>query len=184
MAEKIGAGGELQEYDIEDGEYEETDGVKEKDKSKVEAYDSRNRLKNLKPYVSPKVDIIKIKIYEDKDSILPNLHKEALEKIGLKENKKVLLKQSIVKRNLKEHSDISINDMESIVANTLYSFDDIIPGRNQTNNYFSFIKVMRLSKKDGKPVYGVCLLDVSVNNKYFEIVHCHWVKEKNIKSLK
>ena len=35
-----------------------------------------------------------------------------------------------------------------------------------------------------KPVYGVVLLDVNINKDNFEIVHCHWVKEKNLKTLK
>ncbi len=45
-------------------------------------------------------------------------------------------------------------------------------------NYFSFSEIVRISKKDGSDVYGICLLDVEPSNEYFEIVHCHLVKEK------
>lgn len=154
-------------------------------------YDSKNDLENLKNKVSSKNKketykdkIPSVKIELNKDSILPELSQSALKKMDIKENKKVILKSSIIQRNLERHPDISLKTMGEIVQNALYDYDEILPGKNKEEKYFSFIKVMRVSSKDGKPVYGVVLLDVNVNNEKFEIVHCHWVKEKNIKSLK
>ena len=91
---------------------------------------------------------------------------------------------AIILRNLKEHPDVSIGDFEEIIYNTLYLYDDIIKGKNKDKNYYSFIKVIKFSKRNGKPIYGACLLDVEPNNEYFEIVHCQFVKEKNLNSLK
>ena len=175
MAEKIGAGGEPQEYDKKDGKYLSKD---------VQSMSSSELSESLKIDLSKEDKVNNVKIEQDKDNILPELSKDALQEMGVKENKKVLLKSSIIKRNLERHPDISIEMMDNIIQNTLYDYDEILPGKNKEEKYFSFIKIMRVSSKNGKPVYGAVLLDVNINNDYFEIVHCHWVKEKNIKSLK
>ena len=104
--------------------------------------------------------------------------------MGIKENKKVLLKPDIILRNLKEHPDVSIKDFEEIISNTLYFHSKIVKGKNKDKNYYIFIKPIKISKKNNRYVYGTCLLDVEPNNEYFEIVHCHFVKEKNLNSLK
>ncbi len=173
--EKLGAHGEMRKYDTKDGQYRPEDY----NSMSTEALSDK-----LKIDLSKKEQVDSIKIKSGKDNVLPKLNQEALKEMGLTENKQVLLKCSVIERNLSKHPDISIETMGDIVQNALYNYDEIIPGKNTEEKYFSFIKVMRVSVKNGKPVYGVVLLDVNVNNDNFEIVHCHWVKERNIQSLK
>lgn len=125
----------------------------------------------------------KIHIDFNQDNILPELNKDDLEKIGSKTNKKVLLKKSSIERNNKEHNDILPEDTDRIIGETLYDADDVIPGKNASGNYHSFVKLMDRVDKKGNRMFGVVLLDVNETNEYFEIVHWHWVRKKSIKSI-
>ena len=174
MPEKLGAHGKMREYDKQDGQY------LPKDIKDMSAKELSNEIKvDLSKKQTPK-----IKVEKGKDNIYPELTQEALEEMGITENKKVLLKKEIIERNLAIHKDISINEMENIIEKALYNYDQILPGRNEEQKYFSFVKFIRQSRKKGTPIHGVVLLDVNINNENFEIVHCHLVREKNIKTLK
>lgn len=173
--EKLGAHGKMRKYDTEDGEYLPKN---------INSMSTNELSEKLKIDLSKKDKADSVKIERGKDNILPKLSQEALKEMGLIKNKEVLLKSTIIERNLERHPDISIDTIGNIVEKALYDYDAIFPGKNKNEKYFSFIKVMRVSLKSGKPIYGVVLLDVNINNDNFEIVHCHWVKEKNIKSLK
>ena len=172
---KLGEHGKLRTFDKNSGKYlpENTNKMSSKELSEL-----------LKIDLSNKNDENSIKIQQGKDNILPELNANALTKMGIKENKKVLLKSSIIERNIVKHPDITVDTIGKIIQNALYNYDEIIPGKNKNQKYFSFIKIMRVSSKNGQPIYGAVLLDVNVNNDNFEIVHCHWVKEKNLQSLK
>lgn len=173
MAEKLGAHGKMREYDEQDGTYL-PDGI--------EKMSAKELSDEIKVDVSKK-QLPKIKVEKGKDNIYPELTQDALDEMGITENKKVLLKKEIIERNLETHKDISISEMENMIEKALYDFDKIIPGKNEEQDYFSFIKIVRQSRKNGKPIYGVVLLDVNIKNENFEIVHCHVVREKNLKSL-
>lgn len=174
MPEKLGAHGQMREYDNEDGQYLPKG---------IENMSAKQLSNEIKVDISKK-QLPKIKVEKGKDNIYPELSQEALDEMGITENKKVLLKKEIIERNLEIHKDISISEMENMIEKALYDFDKIIPGKNKDQKYFSFVKIVRQSRKNGKPIYGVVLLDVNINNENFEIVHCHVVKEKNLKSLK
>ena len=59
--------------------------------------------------------------------ILPELNEEDLEELGVK-SKPVLLKKSIIDRNLSQHPEVSKDDYEMLTATALYNADAIIPG--------------------------------------------------------
>lgn len=134
--------------------------------------------------MTPEEKIASVHIETGKDNILPELNEEDLSKIGINKNKPVLVKASIIERNAIEHSDVKSEDVNRLISEPLYSPDYIEKGRNPNAAYFSLAKKMRLSKKDGKPVYGVVLLDVDAGKENFEVVHWHWVKQQKLKSIK
>lgn len=128
--------------------------------------------------LTPEEKIASVHIDFSKDNILPELNEDSLKEMGLKKNKPVLLKKSIIERNAQRHPDVKPEDAERLIGETLYSPDDIFPGRSDTGKYFSFVRFMEFSKK-GKSLYGVVLLDVNVESENFEIVHWHWTRNKN-----
>lgn len=174
MPEKLGAHGQMREYDKKDGQYLP---------DSIQSMSAKELSNEIKINISKK-QLPKIKVVKGKDNVYPELSQEALKEMGITENKKVLLKKEIIERNLSIHKDISISEMENIIEKALYDFDEILPGRNEEQKYFSFVKFIRQSRKKGTPIHGVVLLDVNINNDNFEIVHCHLVREKNYKTLK
>lgn len=99
-------------------------------------------------------------------------------------NKPVLLKKNIIDRNQIKHYDLSQEDGVAIIGKALYSPAEIFRG-NRSKSYYTFVKPMRLSPKDGKTVdNGLVLLDVSETKDNFEIVHWHWIREKDLEKLK
>ena len=119
----------------------------------------------------------------NKDNVLPELNSKDLIKLGVKKNKKVLLKKQIIDINENKHTDVEKSDIPWLIGETLYNSDDIIKGKNKTNNYYSFIKLMEKKDKKGNKMFGVVLLDINETNDYFEIVHWHWVRQRSKKSI-
>ena len=132
--------------------------------------------------LTPAEKIASVHIDFDRDNILPELNEEDLIKIGSKVNKPVLLKKKIIDRNAIHHKD-AMNDTNKIIGETLYQPSGIFPGKS-SKDYYTFIKPMRISKRNGLDEYGVVLIDVDNKNDNFEIVHWHWVNQDRIKSLK
>ena len=132
--------------------------------------------------MTPAEKIASVHIDFDRDNILPELNDEDLEKIGLKENKSVLLKKSIIDRNIQRHND-AMPDTERIITQALYSPSEIFHGKNE-KPYYTFVKPLKISKRNGKDEYGIVLLDVGEEKENFEIVHWHWVNEENLNSIK
>lgn len=127
--------------------------------------------------------IASVKIDPSRDNILPELNEAALETMGLTENKKVLVKKFSLERNAREHGDVKPEDYDFIIGNALYDPDKIVKGKNERGTYFTFVKKLRVSKKDGTPVHGVVLLDVDKTKDNFEVIHWHWVREKQLRSI-
>lgn len=125
--------------------------------------------------VNTEEKIRKVKIDFSKDNILPELNEEDLEELGVK-SKPVLLKKSIIDRNLSQHPEVSKDDYEMLTATALYNADAIIPG-NAEKPYYNFIA--RVSDKKS----SVVLLEVADNKDNFEIVHLHWAKDKQRRTL-
>lgn len=125
--------------------------------------------------VNTEEKIRKVKIDFSKDNILPELNEEDVEELGVK-SKPVLLKKSIIDRNLSQHPEVSKDDYEMLIATALYNADAIIPG-NAEKPYYNFIA--RVSDKKS----SVVLLEVADNKDNFEIVHLHWAKDKQRRTL-
>lgn len=135
--------------------------------------------------MTPAEKIASVHIDFDKDNILPELNDEDLQKIGSNVNKPVLLKKNIIDRNAIKHNDLTPEDSQKIIAQSLYSDKkEIIPSKYKDKpNYFSFATIVRYSNKDGQAVYGVTLLDVDSKKEAFEIVHWHYVPYDKLSSI-
>lgn len=116
-----------------------------------------------------------VKIDFTQDNVLPELNAEDLDELGV-ESKPVLLKKTVIERNLQQHPDVEREDYRSMLASALYAPDAIIPG-NADKPYYNFIARTSSEKN------SVVLLEVANNKDNFEIVHLHWAKNKQRKSL-
>ena len=133
--------------------------------------------------MTPAEKIASVHIDFDKDNILPELEEDTLKAMGVKKSKQVLLKKSIIERNAERHPDVKPEDAERLIGETLYSPQYLFKG-NDDKPYYSFAKVMGISDKKGKTTYGLVLLDVDESKENFEIVHWHWVRERNFRAKK
>lgn len=171
--EKLGAHGEMRDYDTKDGQYLPED---------IKSMSSNELSEALKIDLSQKDKVNSVKIEQGKDNVLPKLSQEALRKMGTQQNKNVLVKKNIIERNSIRHKDV-IFDTNKILGEVLYSWVDIFKG-NKDKDYYTFYKPMRLSKKDGSQVFGLVLLDIDNKKEYFEVVHWHWIGEKDLEEMK
>ena len=137
----------------------------------------------FKKKMSPLEKIASINIDFDKDNILPELENSTLGKIGTKENRKVLLKKSIIARNEEQHSDVRREDYNTLIGKALYSTQEVRKGKNDKGTYYSLLSFVRYSKKKGDPIYATVSIDIVPKGEYFEIVHFHWVRKKNLPSI-
>lgn len=152
-----------------DGKFKDKQDLFKEAEETVEEEQTKNKIK-------------KVNIEIDKDNILPELNKKELETMGISESKPVLVKKSSIIRNLTEHGDVKPEDFNFIIGNTLYCPDKIIKGKNPNRDYYSFVKKLSISRH-GNVLNGVVLLDVDKEKDHFEVVHWHWVKDKNLKSI-
>jgi len=109
----------------------------------------------------------------DSDNILPELNREDLEKIGA-ESKPVLLKKSIIEKNKKHHPDVSQEEYEKIIGTALYNPEKVLRA-NIEKPYYNFIIRVREDKS------SIVLLDMSDKNNNFEIINCHYIKERQLR---
>lgn len=116
----------------------------------------------------------KIHIDFDKDNILPKLDDMTVKKLGAKESKEVLLKSSVIKRNLGKHFDVSDETMQNIIVETLYNPIDIFPANPDNPNYYHLASFVEVEDKDGLKM-GLVLLDIDISKDYFEIGHVYYV---------
>lgn len=139
--------------------------------------------KKNKPKMTAEEKIASVHIDFDKDNILPELNEDALQEIGLTENKPVLVKMSTIKRNAEAHPEVNAQEIDRLIGEALYSPQYLFKG-NKEKPYYSFAKPMKISRKDGSQIYGMVLLDVDNKKDNFEVVHWHWVRERNFKGYK
>ncbi|MCX4361773.1 MAG: hypothetical protein OSJ74_00075 [Clostridia bacterium] len=118
--------------------------------------------------------IASVHIDFDKDNILPELNEDTLEKIGMTESKSVLLKSSIIKRNLKRHIDVSDEIMQNIITEALYRPIDVFPANPNNPNYYHLASFIEVRENDGLKM-GLVLLDIDASKKNFEIGHAYFV---------
>lgn len=117
----------------------------------------------------------KVNIDFSKDNYLPELNEEDLKELG-KESKPVLLKKSIIERNKERHPDIKENEYNKLISKALYEPDYIFPGNNP--KYTNFVS--KLNDKNNSTV----LLEMGEENKNYEIVHIHKIKDRNLQKMK
>lgn len=135
------------------------------------------------PKMTPAKKIESIHIDFDKDNILPELNNETVEKLGTKENKKVLLKKSIIDRNFKEHNDLTREDFEQIINQALYDSPEVFPANSKKPDYYHLASIVETTSK-GKPEIGLVLIDIDNQKDNFEIVHAHYVRKRSYNRLK
>ena len=110
-----------------------------------------------------------------KDNILPELNEDDLKELGIEKSKKILLKKSIIDRNLSEHKEVKPEDYNRIIKFCLYSPELIFKG-NESKPYFNFIT--RLERDNS----GV-ILEIENTKEYFEIVHIIKLRDKSVRSI-
>ncbi|MCL2045740.1 MAG: phage portal protein [Oscillospiraceae bacterium] len=109
-----------------------------------------------------KIDSISIDF--ESDNILPGLNKEDLNELG-KEDKPVLLKKSIIERNLLRHPDVDASDYARLIGQALYNSDERFGGREHHNpDYMNFVKY-------GERRAALTLIELADRKEYYEIVH-------------
>lgn len=147
---------------------------------------SQNDLNSIKRVakkkISPAEKIASVHIDFDKDNVLPELNDGDLGEIGLKQNKPVLLKKSVIDRNRTEHSDLTDEDFQNVIANALYSPSEIFKA-NREKPYYHFAKVIEVNSK-GKPEIGLALLDVDDVKDNFEVVHAQFARPRSYNAIK
>lgn len=122
--------------------------------------------------MTPADKIASVHIERGKDNILPELNEGDLAKIGVTNNKPVLVKASITERNAARHPDIDDEETDKIIGEALYNPAKIFKGNKET--YHHFAQVVRLSSKGtDEPRFGAVLLDVNETLDNFEVVHWH-----------
>lgn len=155
--------------------------------------DSRKRaVEKLRELTKPKKEkktqmtaedkIASVHIDFDKDNILPELDKYSLKIMGAEKSKPVLLKKSTIDRNFQEHSDLTKEDFQSIIAQALYEPSEVFPA-NAEKPYWHFAKLIKETSK-GHSKIGLALLDIDVNKESFEVAHAHFVGAKGLARAK
>lgn len=124
--------------------------------------------------MTPEQKIKSVHIDFDRDNILPELNDDTLVKLGVKENRNVLLKSSVIKRNLGKHFDVSDEEMQDIITETLYNPIDVFPANPNNPNYYHLASFVEVKNKSGLKM-GLVLLDTDVGKDYFEIGHAYFV---------
>ena len=112
-----------------------------------------------------------------RDNTLPGLNKEDLEELG-KADKPVVLKKSIIDRNLQKHPEVERTDYNRIIGQALYDSDDRFGGKTHHNpDYINFVKY-------GKKRAALTLIELADKKDRYEIVHIFEPRNKNVRSMK
>lgn len=148
--------------------------AKREEAEKIYNSDSSVTASSEKKKKTPAEKIASVHIDFSRDNILPELNEEDLKKVGVKENKPVLLKKDIIDRNFIQHSDLTNEDFQTIIAHALYAPSEIFLA-NDAKPYYHFAKVIEVTSKN-KPKMGLVLLDVDDKKYKFEIVHAHFME--------
>ena len=122
-----------------------------------------------------KIDSVHIDF--ERDNTLPGLNKEDLVELG-KEDKPVLLKKSVIDRNLAQHPEVDPKDYDRIIGQALYNSDEHFGGKAHHNpNYMNFIKY-------GEERAALTLVELEDMKDNYEIVHIFEPKNKKVKNMR
>lgn len=156
----------------ESGKYDDdcVEKIKQTEKAKADSGDK------------PKKNSKTINIDFDKDNVLPELNDENLADIGVKKNKPVLLKKTVIDRNRQVHPDVSDSDMQAIIEQALYGKNNNVFRANAEKPYYHFANFVRVGGK-GKTRGGLALLDIDESKDNFEIVHLHYISTMRLLAM-
>lgn len=138
-----------------------------------------NQLKKM----TPAQKIASVKIEQGKDNYLPPLNQQDLLKIGITQNKPIVVKREIIARNATRHPDVSQCDINQIIAQSLYNPTEIFKG-NKEKPYYTFVKPLRLANNKNCYDNAIVLLDIDDNKPNFEVVHWHWMSTESLARAK
>lgn len=159
-------------------------GNKDGRKTTVEKLRQLAKPKNeKKTQMTAEEKIASVHIDFDKDNILPELNEDTVKKIGLSESKPVLLKSSIIRRNLQRHIDVSDEIMQNIIVEALYNPIDVFPANPSKPNYYHLASFIEVEGNDGLKM-GLLLLDVDSSKKNLEIGHAYFVRSDGYERAK
>lgn len=110
---------------------------------------------------------------------LPSLPKKIADAIGT-EGKPVIIKKNIFERNYNRHKDVTPELSKTIFKSALYNPD--LYGQNQREKRpYNWVLI---NTKDEKGNNRTVLLEVNPNKDNVEIVHWHFVNDKNLGLIK
>ena len=122
-----------------------------------------------------KIDSINIDF--ERDNILPGLNAETLREFGF-EDKPVLLKKSVIDKNIERHPDVHALLYRDVIGNALYNPDAVLKGRG-IKPYFNFVHSF------GGDDNAVVLLQVEdTNTGFMEIVNAILMRDESIETLR
>lgn len=106
---------------------------------------------------------------------LPRLNKLDLEKLG-KEDKPVILKKNIIQKNKNNHPEVSIDEYNDILTDTLINTTEILQVQpNKKPNYYTFVNV---NKND------VSVVELSDNKDSYEVVNFFKINTKRLEEYR
>ena len=110
---------------------------------------------------------------------LPSLPKKIADAIGT-EGKPVIIKKNIFERNYMRHKDVTPDLSKTIFKSALYNPDLYGQNQKKTRPY----NWVLINTKDEKGNNRTVLLEVNPNKDNVEIVHWHFVNDKNLGLIK
>lgn len=102
------------------------------------------------------------------------LPKWVMDKYNLKD-KPIKLKTEIITRNTERHKDITTNDLKIILGISLYN--PVIILQNDKSKNLCFLGKINTNK------YANTVLDIKEVLNNYEIIHCHYMREKSKEQL-
>lgn len=138
---------------------------KQGDKEETDKKDSSEEKQKEEKEIKEKIEQLE-KIDWTKDNTLPNLNKNTLKELNL-EDKPVLLKKNIIKKNKLNHPDITEEEAKRIIGNALYRPELILKANAEKTAYHNFI-----SRTDDKHS-DIVLLELSEEKENYEIINYH-----------
>ncbi len=127
--------------------------------------------------VNTEEKIRKVKIDFSKDNILPELNEEDLEELAV-ESKPILASKRMLDRNKIAHPDISEEEYNTLLGNSLYNPQYIFPANPDKPDYFHFISNIDDGKNSG------VILELAKTKDNFEVVHIQKLRNKSVERIK
>lgn len=109
-----------------------------------------------------------------KDNKLPNLNQDTLEQYGF-EDKPVVLKKNIIKKNKTNHPDITDDMAREIIGNSLYKPEAVLKANKDKPAYHNFITRLKDDKN------SIVLLELSDEKENYEIVNYHYLDDYGVR---